>query len=61
MKAELNKWFQEITFKNLCYNLGIEPVKQTKSEKFNEWMLKMGNIHYHDHEAMIKAFEIVNQ
>jgi hypothetical protein len=33
----------------------------TKSlaKDFNEWMAKMGNIHYSDNERMAKAFEII--
>lgn len=32
---------------------------ETQVARFNEWMRKMGNIHYHNHEAMIRGYEIV--
>lgn len=61
MKATLNKFMQDVTFNYLIHNLGIEPApKETQADKFNEWMRKMGNIHYHDHAAMIRAYEKVN-
>lgn len=61
MKATLSQWMQDVTFNYLLHNLGIEPAQKeiTEEEKYNEWMRKMGNIHYHDNEAMIKGYEIV--
>lgn len=48
------------TFQKLLRNLGIEPAqKETQQEKYNEWMKKMGNVHYYDHEAMIRGYEII--
>ena len=31
--------------------------KQDKIEKFNEWMIKIKNIHYADHKRMLLAYE----
>jgi len=61
MKATINKIMQDLSFNYLIHNLGIEPApKETPADKFNEWMKAMGNIYYHDHESMIKAYEKVN-
>ncbi len=32
-----------------------------KSEKFNEWMLKIHNEHYSDNQAMIAAYQKINE
>jgi hypothetical protein len=61
MKATLTQWIQDLTFNYMIYNLGIEPApKETQADRFDEWMKAMGNIHYHDNEAMVKAYEKVN-
>jgi hypothetical protein len=61
MKATLNKWMQDVTFNYLLHNLGIKPaIKETPEERFNEWMKsKIVNVHYGNHEAMIRGYEIV--
>lgn len=60
MKATLNQWMQDVTFNYLIHNLGIEPAKkETPEERFDNWMKRMGNVYYHDHEAMIRGYEIV--
>lgn len=28
--------------------------------KFNDWMLKIGNIHYSNHASMMTAYEIIS-
>ena len=62
MKATINKIMQDLSFNYLIHNLGIEPaLKETPEEGYNEWMRKMGNIHYSDHEAMIRGYEIVKE
>lgn len=32
---------------------------ETNVERFYKWMLKMGNVHLGDHNAMVKAFNKV--
>lgn len=44
------------TFKRLCERLNIKDQQQIRIEKFNEWMLKMGNIHYSDNQQMLNAY-----
>lgn len=38
----------------------LSTVNKTKVEGFNEWMLKIKNIHYADNDKMTKAYERVN-
>jgi hypothetical protein len=33
MKAELNKWMQDVTFNYLMHNLGIEPALKKKAKE----------------------------
>jgi hypothetical protein len=62
MKTAITQLMRDLSFNYLIHNLGIEPApKETRADKFNAWMKKMGNIHFHDHEAMTRAYEIVNQ
>ena len=43
MKAELNKWMQDLNFNYLMHNLGIEPSpKESEGMKFRLWFHKMG-------------------
>jgi len=31
----------------------------TNTERFYQWMLKIGNVHIHDNARMVRAFHIV--
>jgi len=35
-------------------------MNKSLAQDFNEWMAKMGNIHYSDDDKMSKAFEIID-
>ena len=57
MKAEIN----QIVFKSLMQNLGIQPGK-TEVEKFDEWMRnKVKSIHYSNNEKMNNAYNSILQ
>lgn len=57
MKKEIN----QIVFKSLMQNLGIQPAK-TKVEKFDEWMRnKVKSIHYSNNEKMTNAYNRILQ
>lgn len=56
METEIN----QIVFKNLMQNLGIQPAK-TAVEKFDEWMRnKVKSIHYANNEKMCNAYNRIN-
>lgn len=61
MKNTLTKIMQDLNFNYLIHSLGIESAKkETPEERFNEWMKsKIVNVHYGNHEAMIRGYEIV--
>jgi hypothetical protein len=62
MKTEIEKIMRATYFKYTLNSLGIEPApKETPEEGYNEWMRKMGNVHYSNHEAMIRGYEIVKK
>ena len=57
MKKEIN----QIVFKSLMQNLGIQPGK-TEVEKFDEWMRnKVKSIHYSNNEKMCNAYNRISQ
>ena len=47
----------DTTFKRLKKRLLTEP---TRAEQFNEWMLKIKNVHYANHLEMCNAYERLN-
>lgn len=45
----------------MAINLRKTTVKKIHVEGFNDWMLKIRNIHYADNIQMSKAYERVNE
>lgn len=73
MKNTLEKFMQEITFKRLLNNLGIEPapifdidvidaeiVEPNNVQRFNEWYCNhIKGIYSHDNHKMTRGYERV--